>query len=166
MIPDYKNTDEIRLWQHEKFLSEIRRLSKQHDWVLVYMHWGNEFIDVPSNQQIHAGRELIDAGASAVVGCHSHVLQPVEAYRDGLIAYSLGNFLFDSYLKMTFPTIIFQLQLQTNPKKIVCQICPLSAQKDYSLCKASREIERRIRKQVSQSVVPVPEDVYLSLIHI
>ena len=40
---------------------------------------------------------LIDAGASAVIGAHPHVTQPIETYRGRPIVYSLGNFVFDYY---------------------------------------------------------------------
>jgi poly-gamma-glutamate synthesis protein (capsule biosynthesis protein) len=41
-------------------------------------------------------RRLLDAGADLVIGHHTHTPQPVEQYGGGLIAYSLGNFVFDS----------------------------------------------------------------------
>jgi poly-gamma-glutamate synthesis protein (capsule biosynthesis protein) len=63
--------------------------------VLVSIHWGDEYVTVPSVAQRELGRALIDAGAAAVLGHHPHVLQPVERYEQGLIAYSLGNFVFD-----------------------------------------------------------------------
>jgi poly-gamma-glutamate synthesis protein (capsule biosynthesis protein) len=38
---------------------------------------------------------LIDGGVDLIIGSHPHVIQPVERYGNGLIAYSLGNFVFD-----------------------------------------------------------------------
>ncbi|MEJ2557589.1 MAG: CapA family protein, partial [Anaerolineae bacterium] len=38
---------------------------------------------------------MIDNGANAVLGSGPHILQPVELYKGGVIAYSLGNFVFD-----------------------------------------------------------------------
>jgi hypothetical protein len=38
---------------------------------------------------------MIDNGADMVIGAHPHVIQNSEAYKGKLIAYSLGNFLFD-----------------------------------------------------------------------
>ncbi|MEZ4403525.1 MAG: CapA family protein [Kofleriaceae bacterium] len=67
-----------------------------HDLVVVVMHWGVEYADQPSRRLVAAARAMIDAGADAVVGGHPHVLQPIERYRHGVIAYSLGNFLFDN----------------------------------------------------------------------
>lgn len=66
------------------------------DWVAVSLHWGIEGTDRPTEEQRRLGRALIDAGADLVLGHHPHVLQEVERYRGGLIAYSLGNFLFDN----------------------------------------------------------------------
>jgi hypothetical protein len=40
---------------------------------------------------------LIDAGADFVVGHHPHVVHPIERHRNGLIAYSLGNYVFQSW---------------------------------------------------------------------
>jgi poly-gamma-glutamate synthesis protein (capsule biosynthesis protein) len=65
------------------------------DLVLCFVHAGNEQILFPSPRVRRLGRELIDAGAAAVVAHHPHVPQGIERYRDRPIAYSLGNFLFD-----------------------------------------------------------------------
>lgn len=40
---------------------------------------------------------LIDAGADFIVGHHPHVVHPIERHRNGLIAYSLGNYVFQSW---------------------------------------------------------------------
>ena len=42
---------------------------------------------------------MIDAGADAVIGMHSHCLQPVEYYNGKPIFYSLGNFIFNQTIK-------------------------------------------------------------------
>ncbi|MBK9036071.1 MAG: CapA family protein [Myxococcales bacterium] len=73
----------------------VRRARGDHDVVIVLMHWGREYAEVPSAGLIKAARALVDAGASAVIGGHPHVLQPFERYRGAVIAYSLGDFLFD-----------------------------------------------------------------------
>ncbi len=67
------------------------------DAVIVVLHWGEELCHFPSADQVKLGRAVIDWGAALVVGHHSHILQGVERYRDGLIAYSLGNFLFGEF---------------------------------------------------------------------
>lgn len=63
--------------------------------VIPFMHWGWEEEDGPTTRQRALARKMIDAGATAVVGAHPHRTQGVEYYRDRLIVYSLGNFVFD-----------------------------------------------------------------------
>jgi len=75
----------------------VERARRNADIVIVYEHWGTELVATPSADQIRAAHAAIDAGASLVVGAHPHVLGPIEPYRTGLIAYSLGNFVFDAY---------------------------------------------------------------------
>jgi poly-gamma-glutamate synthesis protein (capsule biosynthesis protein) len=67
-----------------------------HDLVVVFLHWGTEFSERPSRWQVHAAHAFVDAGADAVIGAHPHVLQGIERYHGAVIAYSLGNFLFQN----------------------------------------------------------------------
>ncbi len=76
-------------------LDAIRDAKKTHDLVVVSMHWGIEYDDSTSPQQIALAHLMIDAGANLVIGTHPHVLQPIEEYHGGVILYSLGNFIFD-----------------------------------------------------------------------
>jgi capsule synthesis protein PGA_cap len=71
--------------------ADIARLRQATDAVLVSLHWGEEFVSLPSVAETELGRSLIDAGASMIIGHHPHVTRPVERYGGGLIAYSLGN---------------------------------------------------------------------------
>ncbi len=72
--------------------ADVARLRSSSDVVVVSLHWGEEFVDMPSAAEVSLGRSLIDAGAALVLGHHPHVVRPCERYRRGLIAYSLGNF--------------------------------------------------------------------------
>lgn len=66
------------------------------DYLVVSVHGGRELShDAIAWQREDAARAL-DAGADAWVGHHPHVVQPYELRPDGkVIAYSLGDFLFD-----------------------------------------------------------------------
>ena len=76
---------------------DVIALRKRCDVVIVSMHGGVEYQPKPSQAQIAFAHAAIDAGATLVIGHHPHVVQPSEKYRDGLIYYSLGNFVFDQY---------------------------------------------------------------------
>jgi poly-gamma-glutamate synthesis protein (capsule biosynthesis protein) len=64
--------------------------------VIVYSHWGDEYID--SSLRLRPIAKLFaDSGASAVIGSHPHVVLGHEYIGDTLVYYSLGNFIFDQY---------------------------------------------------------------------
>ena len=78
--------------EDERALRTVRDLVDYVETVVVSLHWGTEHAPHPSPAQIQQARAFIDAGAALVVGHGPHRLQPIERYKDGLIAYSLGNF--------------------------------------------------------------------------
>ena len=67
------------------------------DVKIIVLHWGSEYTKIPSLKQLSSAERFIEAGADLVIGHHPHVVQPVIKYKDGVIAYSLGNCLFDMY---------------------------------------------------------------------
>ena len=78
---------------------EIIEARRQADIVLVSVH--NHVLDGADNTQPPAlleifSRRCIDAGAHVVIGHGPHELQGVERYKDGLILYSIGNFIFQT----------------------------------------------------------------------
>ncbi|WP_240463433.1 CapA family protein [Paenibacillus apiarius] len=80
-------------------LPVIERERKDCDYLFIYMHWGVEKNNRPEKWQRDYAREMIDAGADAIIGSHVHVLQGFEFYKDKPIAYSIGNFLFPDYVR-------------------------------------------------------------------
>lgn len=78
----------------ERATADVRTAKARADLVVVMNHWGLEDHAGVMPYQRRLGRALIDAGADLVVGTHAHVLQPVERYRDKLLVYGLGNFVF------------------------------------------------------------------------
>ncbi len=73
----------------------IREARSRADHVVVFMHWGEEYRSTPSSAQIERAHWFIDQGVDAVIGAHPHWMESVERYKGKLIAYSLGNFIFD-----------------------------------------------------------------------
>lgn len=63
--------------------------------VIAMPHMGVEFRSTAEPAKVTAYHQMIDNGADAVIAAHPHVIQNSEAYKGRLIAYSLGNFLFD-----------------------------------------------------------------------
>jgi poly-gamma-glutamate synthesis protein (capsule biosynthesis protein) len=76
-------------------VEEVKKNANKVDILIVSLHWGAEYQKEPTSTQRQLARQIIDAGAKVIVGHHPHVTQPTEKYHDGLIFYSLGNFVFD-----------------------------------------------------------------------
>jgi|GEM_PF-3257555 len=79
----------------EAVIPVIQSLDPYIDALLIVIHWGEEYTHQQTRRQHELGRTLIDAGADVIIGAHPHWAQPVERYGNGLIFYSLGNFVFD-----------------------------------------------------------------------
>jgi poly-gamma-glutamate synthesis protein (capsule biosynthesis protein) len=92
---DEEKGQEVCRMDLSRMIRDIEDLRGRVDVVIVSLHWGIESVFYPSPEQIRAARGLIDAGASVVIGHGPRVVQGVERYKQGVIAYSLGNFQFD-----------------------------------------------------------------------
>lgn len=86
------------VWQgKEKAFEDIKTAKEAADVVVLYTHWGTEY--VPATPAIkELAHVFIDAGADLIIGSHPHVVQEKEVYQGKTIYYSLGNLVFDQYL--------------------------------------------------------------------
>jgi len=139
----------------DRILDDIRKFAPEVDHLCVSMHWGYEFVNHPTSDQIELAHAMIEAGARCVLGHHPHVLQGIEHWRNGLIAYSLGNFVFDMHFASCLETIILELVLdrsglrgyEIHPVRINNLFQPVLAEGDDSA-----EILSRM-KEYSQRIV-------------
>lgn len=95
-------------------VADIKNLKSQCDIIVISLHWGTENVFYPSPDQIKLARNLIDAGATLVLGHHAHVVQGIERYNNGLIAYSLGNFQFAANREKNKKSIILSIEINKN----------------------------------------------------
>jgi poly-gamma-glutamate synthesis protein (capsule biosynthesis protein) len=87
--------------------------------VISILHAGREEVLFPSPGMQQFCRELIDAGAAAVIAHHPHVPQGMEIWSGRPIAYSLGNFLFGEPGQATHTDTSFLLELGLAPGGVV-----------------------------------------------
>lgn len=96
--PDQPGTDPRILTYADEadlaaLLADIAQARQQADHVLVSMHWGLHFVRARlADYQCVVGRQIIAAGADAVIGHHPHLLKPIEFHLGRPIIHSLGNF--------------------------------------------------------------------------
>ncbi len=81
----------------DTLLSRVFRLRQSDSTavIIVSLHWGGEHTLQPVARQRRDARQLVLAGADAIVCHHTHTLQTIESYRGKMIYYSIGNFIFD-----------------------------------------------------------------------
>ena len=88
----------------------IRQAEGSVDILVVSFHFGEEYETNSNTKQQFLAHAAIDAGANIVVGHHPHVSQEIETYKGGVIAYSLGNFIFDqAFSKDTSEGLVLQV---------------------------------------------------------
>jgi gamma-polyglutamate biosynthesis protein CapA len=108
----------------------VRAHAAKGHLVLVSLHWGEEFMDRPSLRQRALAKALLDAGALLVVGHHPHVVQGVSSGDGGLVAYSLGDFIFDGEYEETMWSIILSLQVAAG-RVVAWECVPLVKGEDF-----------------------------------
>lgn len=99
--------------EYKEIEQEIKQLPEDA-FKMVFVHWGNEFINRPSSPQKRFAHWLVDAGFDIVIGMHPHVLQGYEQYQGKYIFYSLGNFVFDMPWEPTKYGAVVGLDLSKN----------------------------------------------------
>ena len=104
---------------------DVRDLAREVDYVVVGYHWGYEYQHYPVEQQTREAHAAIDAGADLVIGHHPHVLQGFETYKRRLIAYSLGDLVFDHVAVETGQTVLVDATLR--PDGVTARLVPAYA---------------------------------------
>lgn len=99
VLNDHDSLGQVLNCESSEIFTIIKNLSfsNEIDAIVVLPHWGVEYSSEEKQYQRDYAHRYIEAGAIAVIGSHPHVLQPWEKYvsknkREGLIFYSLGNF--------------------------------------------------------------------------
>ncbi len=146
------NKPSIALTDDNRVRAALQKARKSCDVLVASFHWGNEYQNRPSARQKQLARLAADAGADLILGHHPHVLQGVEILpaknkRRCVVAYSLGNFLFDAperFVKATSDTMIFQVSLDKSGVRSL-QMLPMKIEKARP--RAATKIEAAIALQ-------------------
>ena len=101
-----------------EFNTIVANAKKKVDFLVVSFHWGTEYAGV-TRRQTELAHKAIDAGANMIVGHNPHVVQETELYKGGVIAYSLGNFIFDqNFSKEVSQGLMVEVTLDVKQKRI------------------------------------------------
>lgn len=113
--------------QIKTFVENVRS-ENTNNFIIVFIHWGEEYKPTSNAIQKELAHSMIDSGADLIVGSHPHVVEEIEKYKGKLIFYSLGNFVFDQYFsKETQEGLAIGLELADN--KMLIRLFPLGINK-------------------------------------
>ena len=85
----------------QNIASSVNASVQQNHFPIVQYHGSLEYGDEPSGVTEQRLKRAIDQGAVMAIAHHPHVTQGIELYNGKLIAYSMGNFIFDQYFYST-----------------------------------------------------------------
>ncbi|GAI55886.1 unnamed protein product [marine sediment metagenome] len=106
-----------------KTIKTVKSLNPDN-FLIVSLHWGEEYKLINSPAQQKLAHQLIEAGTDLIIGHHPHVVQNIEKYLGKLIFYSLGNFIFDQYFSPETQQGL-AVGLEIYPDRLVCRLFPL-----------------------------------------
>ena len=114
----------VNILEENQIRNDIKRASDTADLVVVSLHWGQEYNRDPHPSQQKLAEDIIFWGADLILGSHPHVLQPVEfirtdSGREGVVVYSLGNFISNQTLPFTDSGIIVRLHYTKDKEQVV-----------------------------------------------
>ncbi len=126
---------------HAQAEAAVRAAAKANDIVLVQMHWGAEYHPQPIDTQREFGRQLIEWGATVVIGTHPHVIEGMEVWKGHPIFWSLGNTVFDQdWSAETQQGMLIGLAI--HEKSITTYLLPIHVEKGQPRLVVGKEDER------------------------
>ena len=112
-------------WEEDRALATIESLAQECDLVVVQLHMGYQFALAPGVASREAAAKAAQAGANIVVMHHPHVLQGVEWQGESLVAWSMGNLLFDQDFQATFPSAFLRVVVDEEGGIVAARMVPL-----------------------------------------
>lgn len=89
----------VNVYDKDKVKADIEAVKNNVDVIFVAMHWGEEYTHKPNSNQRETANYLASLGVDVIIGCHPHVIQPIEKIKneetgkETIVYYSLGNFI-------------------------------------------------------------------------
>ena len=90
----------------DRIRSRVQAATDVADIVVIQIHGGSQDSRQPTERMVTLTEAAVDAGADLVVNHHPHVIGGIEQRNGTVIAWSLGNLIFDQTLWKTFPSYL------------------------------------------------------------
>jgi hypothetical protein len=144
----------------EEIIETIKSVKKQNpeNFLIVSIHWGNEYQIKSSAFQQKMARKMIDAGTDLIIGHHPHVVQEIEIYKNKLIFYSLGNFVFDQYFsEQTQQGLAIKLEIYSD--KNIYKLFPIQSKLSQPFLMEQNQAEEFLKKLSERSSHELIEEI-------
>lgn len=152
-----RQSRQLILEKNKYVIQDVKRLKNEVDVVVLLPHWGYEWTIYPPYGVVLEAKAFIDAGVDLIIGSHPHVAQGIEVYKDKMIAYSLGNFLFDPQPEKSFNGMIFECTLEKN-KMIKYDYFAISCDDRCQPEFASANKQEKFKQTIEQSTKTIISD--------
>lgn len=102
---------------------------KHCDMIVAYVHWGNEYITKPTQDQMNLANMMVEAGVDLIIGHHPHILQEHYEVSGKPVFFSMGNLFSDYWQPRLRKTYLLKVEAKTQSyHQIPCMIdehgCP------------------------------------------
>ena len=87
----------LNIYDKEQVKKDIEAVRDKVDVLIVAMHWGIEYINMPNDEEKEIAEYLSSLGVDIIIGNHPHILQPITKINNTIVMYSLGNFISNQY---------------------------------------------------------------------
>jgi len=142
----------------DAIVSIIEKIKKENaeKFLVVSMHWGNEYQAKSSQAQKDLAHKIIDSGADLIVGSHPHVVQDAENYNGKMIFYSLGNFVFDQYFSQDVQEGL-AVRLEIYGAKILYRVLPIESIASQPQLMEQKKAEQFLKKYNLESIIGISD---------
>ena len=133
------------------------------DLTVALVHWGSEYNDNISKTQETIRDTLLENGADAIIGTHSHYVQKMELDPETgtFIAYSLGDFMGDTQRAGSEYSVILDLEIKKNNRTGKTEISSFS----YSPIFTVNEKDKPMRVVRIESAMTAYESGYIDAVN-
>jgi AmmeMemoRadiSam system protein B len=128
----------------------VELISSAHEedrFVIVQPHWGTEYEYSPSTSQEYLAEIMVNAGADLIIGGHPHVVQGIQLIDDVPVVYSLGNFIFDQQIPVTWQALTVHVIVEAEAMTL--RLLPIEA-RDGQPTPVSDAMAQDIRDLIAQ----------------
>jgi poly-gamma-glutamate synthesis protein (capsule biosynthesis protein) len=143
---------------------EIQIARQNHDYLIVIVHAGNEFYELPSPRTKKLYRYIIDLGADVVMSHHTHASSGYEIFNSKPIFYGLGNFVYDWPGKINSgwnKGYVVRLQIS---EKVEFEIIPLKqCNEEAGVFHLNAEEREAFNKEIGQLNQIIADDKHLEI---